>query len=100
MGADAANRAILQVMANVFGAEVYRLDGEHAVALGAALRAFHADRLSAGEPVSWKTVVSGFTDPQPGSRVPPDPRHVARYAALRKDYALLERIHTDRAAIC
>lgn len=99
-GPDAANRAILQVMANVFGAEVYRLDGEHSVALGAALRAYHADRLSAGEPVSWKTVVSGFTDPQPGYRVSPTPRHVALYAALRKDYALLERLHKDRAPIC
>ena len=99
-GPDAINRAILQVMANVFDAEVYRLDGEHSVALGAALRAYHADRLGAGEPVSWKTVVTGFTDPQPGYRVSPSPRHVAVYAALRKDYALLERIHTNRAPIC
>jgi sugar (pentulose or hexulose) kinase len=99
-GPDAGNRAILQVMANVFGAEVYRLDGEHAAALGAALRAYHADRLTAGEPVSWKTVVSGFTEPRPGHRVSPNPRHVGLYAALRKDYALLERIHTGRAPIC
>lgn len=99
-GPDAAHRAILQVMANVFGAEVYRLDGEHAAALGAALRAYHADRLTAGEPVSWKTVVSGFTDPQPGDRVSPNTTHVATYAALRKDYALLERLHKDRAPIC
>ncbi len=99
-GRDAANRAILQVMANVFGADVYWLDGEHAAALGAALRAYHADRLTAGEPVSWKTVVSGFTDPQPGQHASPNPRYVAVYAALRKDYALLERLHKDRAPIC
>ena len=99
-GPDAGNRAILQVMANVFGADVYRLDGEHAAALGAALRAYHADQLTAGEPVSWKTVVSGFTDPQPGQLMSPDPRYVAMYAALREDYALLERLHKDRAPIC
>ena len=99
-GPDAGNRAILQVMANVFGADVYRLDGEHAAALGAALRAYHADRLTAGEPVSWKTVVSGFTDPQEGQRVSPNPRHVTMYAALRQDYAFLERLHKDRAPIC
>src|SRR5262249_9604568 len=61
-GGAAVNRAILQVMANVFGVDVYRLDIENSAALGAALRAYHADRLASGEPVSWKTVVSGFTD--------------------------------------
>ena len=68
--------------------------------LGAALRAYHADRLAAGEPVSWKTVVSGFTDPQPGHRVAPNPKHVAMYADLRRDYAILETLHKDRAPIC
>lgn len=99
-GGAAANRAILQVMANVFGADVYRLDAVNAAALGAALRAYHADRLAAGEPVSWKTVVSGFTDPRPGHRVTPNPKYVAIYAELRQDYALLERIHKDRQPIC
>jgi sugar (pentulose or hexulose) kinase len=99
-GGAAANRAILQVTANVFGAEVHRLDTGNYVALGAALRAYHADRLAAGVPVSWKTVVSGFTDPKPGHRVSPNPRHVATYAELRTHYALLEQLHKDRAPIC
>jgi xylulokinase len=99
-GGAAVNRAILQVMANVFGVDVYRLDVENSAALGAALRAYHADRLASGEPVSWKTVVSGFTDPNPGHRVTPNPRHAAMYQELRKDYALLERLHKDRAPIC
>ena len=96
----AANRAILQVTANVFGAEVHRLDTEYPVALGAALRAYHADRLTIDEPVSWNTVVSGFTEPKPGHRVSPNPKLVAMYAALRKDYAMLERLHQHRAPIC
>jgi xylulokinase len=99
-GGAAVNRAILQVMANVFGVDVYRLDVENSAALGAALRAYHADRLSAGEPVSWKTVVSEFTDPIPGHRVSPHPRHVEMYARMRRDYALLERVHQDRWPIC
>ena len=99
-GGASVNRAILQVMANVFGVDVYRLDVENSAALGAALRAYHADRLAAGEPVSWRTVVSGFTDPQPGHRVWPNPRHVAMYAELRRDYAILEALHKDRAPIC
>jgi xylulokinase len=99
-GGAAVNRAILQVMANVFGVDVYRLDVGNSAALGAALRAYHADRLAAGEPVSWKTVVSGFTEPKSGHRVSPNPRHVAMYAELRKDYAVLEQLHKDREQIC
>jgi sugar (pentulose or hexulose) kinase len=99
-GADAANRALLQVMANVFGVDVYRLDVANAAALGAALRAYQADRLDSIEPVSWKTVVRGFTEPKPGHRVSPNPKHVAMYAQLRREYAILERLHRDRPPIC
>ena len=99
-GGASVNRAILQVMANVFGVDVYRLDVENSAALGAALRAYHADRLAAGEPVSWNTVVRGFTEPQPGHRVSPNPQHVAMYEDLRRDYAILEAIHKDRQPIC
>jgi xylulokinase len=99
-GGAAVNRALLQVMANVFGTDVYRLDVENSAALGAALRAYHAERLAAGEPVSWKTVVSGFTEPNPGHRVSPNSKHVAAYEQLRREYAILERLHQDRRAIC
>jgi hypothetical protein len=98
-GDEAANRALLQVMANVFGVDVYRLDVPNAAALGAALRAYQADRLDSIEPVSWKTVVSGFTEPNPGHRVWPNPRHVAMYAELRREYAILEQLHKDRPPI-
>jgi xylulokinase len=99
-GGAAVNRAILQVMANVFDADVYRLDVENSAALGAALRAYHADRLASAEPVSWNTVVSGFTEPHPGHRVSPNPKHVAVYAALRKEYAMLEQLHQHRDPVC
>ena len=99
-GADAADRALLQVMANVFGVDVYRLDIERPAALGAALRAYQADRLDSIEPVSWKTVVSVFTDPLPGHRVSPNPKHAAMYEKLRREYAILERLHKDRPPIC
>ena len=89
-GVDATNRALLQVMSNVFGVDVYRLDVANAAALGAALRAYQADRLDSVEPVSWSTVVSGFTEPNPGHRVSPNPKLVAMYAELRREYAALE----------
>ena len=47
-GGAAVNRQILQVMADVFGAEVYRFRGANSAALGAALRAWHADALDEG----------------------------------------------------
>lgn len=99
-GGASTNRALLQVMANVFGIDVYRLDVENSAALGAALRAYHADRLAAGEPVSWHTVVSGLTEPNPGHRVSPNPRLVMLYEELRREYAILEKLHKDRRAIC
>lgn len=47
-GGAAVNTQILQVMADVFGAEVRRLEVGNSAALGAALRAVHADGLSEG----------------------------------------------------
>ena len=99
-GGDAADRALLQVAANVFGADVYRLDADDAIATGAALRAFHAERLAAGDPVAWPSVVRGFAEPHPGYRVAPNPKLVAIYAALRREYAVLERLHQHRPPIC
>jgi sugar (pentulose or hexulose) kinase len=100
IGTEAANHSLLQVMANVFGVDVYRLDVPNPAALGAALRAYQADRLDSIEPVSWKTVVSVFTEPKSGHRVSPNPRHVAIYAELRREYAILERLHKDRRPVC
>jgi sugar (pentulose or hexulose) kinase len=99
-GAEAASPALLQVMANVFGVDVHWLDVGNTAALGAALRAYHADQLDSLEPVSWSTVVSVFTDTNPAHRVSPNPKHVAIYAQLRRDYAILERLHKDRRPIC
>jgi xylulokinase len=98
-GGAAVNRAVLQVMANVFGVDVYRLDVENSAALGAAIRAYHSDRLAAGEPIAWRTAVSGFTDPQPEHCVSPNPELVQMYAELRTNYAVLEILHKDRAPV-
>ena len=48
-GGASANRDVLQVMADVFDAEVLQLETGNSAALGAALRAFHADRLADGQ---------------------------------------------------
>ena len=75
-------------------------DAQVEAALGAALRACYAERLAAGEPMTWRTAVSGFTDPNPAHRVSPNPGLVTMYARLRRDYAMLERLHQDRTPVC
>jgi len=98
-GGASVNESVLQVMADVFGAPVDRLAVENSACLGAALRAFHADRLVNDEPVAWPTVVKGFTEPHPAERVMPRPEAVEVYRVLRVRYAEIERLHQDRAPI-
>jgi xylulokinase len=52
-GGAAANIQILQVMADVFGADVYRSTVSNSAALGAALRAWHGHALTTAAPLSW-----------------------------------------------
>jgi xylulokinase len=93
-GGAAGNRQVLQVMADVFGAEVVRSRARNSAALGAALRAWHADALAAGRPVEWDDVVAGFTEPDPAWRVQPQPEAVGLYADLRRRYAEAETAAT------
>ena len=83
-GGAAANAAILQVIADVFDAELVRIAPRNAASLGAALRAFHADRLADGAPVAWRDVVSGFTDPD--LRIAPNPAAAAVYRERVPEY--------------
>jgi hypothetical protein len=89
-GGAAANRQILQVLADVFGADVRRLDAGNAAALGAALRALHAGRLDDGNPLSWDAVVSGLEQPPP-DRIQPIREHHELYIAQRERYGEFEQ---------
>ena len=62
-GGAAANRDILQIIADVFDAEVVRGAPRNSASLGAALRAYHAERRAEGELIPWDEVVAGFTAP-------------------------------------
>jgi xylulokinase len=90
-GGAAANRDILQVMADVFDADVLQLETGNSAALGAALRAFHADRLADGRPIAWEEVVAGFVTPKVESRLKPHASHVATYKRLIDSYAEREK---------
>lgn len=84
-GGAAANRQILQVMADVFDADVYRFESTDSAAVGAALRAWQADTGQV-----WAAVTADFC--RPAARcVTPIPGHVPIYQALQRRYSALER---------
>jgi xylulokinase len=89
-GGASANREILQVMADVFDAAVLQLPSRNSAALGAALRAYHADLVADGKPAQWPDVVRGFTDPLP-ERISPMPAHLEVYRRQKPLYEQLER---------
>jgi xylulokinase len=85
-GGAAANTQILQVMADVFGADVYRSTVGNSAALGAALRAWHADAAAEGAPLPWATIAA-IAQPDPATRILPDP---ARHAVYREFLPIYE----------
>jgi xylulokinase len=88
-GGAAANREILQVMADVFGADVYRSTVGNSAALGAALRAWHADTLADGAPLPWSTVTA-LAQPSAASLIAPNPKRHAIYRELLPIYEACE----------
>ena len=89
-GGAAANRDILQVMADVFGAVVYQLQVGNSAALGAALRALHGSMAAEGRAVTWDEVVKDFAEPVAQSVLTPDPARHAMYRELIDVYAACE----------
>jgi xylulokinase len=84
-GGAAANREILQVLADVFDADVQAFETTDAAALGAAMRAYQAD-----VGVSWEAATRPFLRPL-HERMRPIPANVLTYEALRPVYAARER---------
>ena len=89
-GGAACNKEILQIMAQVFDADVYQFEVGNSAALGAALRACHADDKAAGGSISWEEVIAGFAQPVAASRIVPDPELVALYNDLKPVYEACE----------
>jgi xylulokinase len=89
-GGAAANTQILQVVADVFGAEVRRVEVKNAAALGAALRALHADRLDDRAPLDWAAVIAGVEQP-PAERIAPNRGLHDLYLAQRRRYMEFEQ---------
>ena len=88
-GGAAANKEILRVMADVFGAEVYRSTVSNSAALGAALRAWHGDTVAAGTPLPWDTITA-ISRPNASSLISPNPTRHAVYRELMPIYEACE----------
>jgi xylulokinase len=96
-GGAAANTPILQVIADVFGADVVRIAPPNAASLGAALRAYHADRQTSDRPLSWPDVVSGFTEPIPDAGATHQPDAHRTYEALLPRFRDFLRTLSDQS---
>lgn len=90
-GGAAANRDILQVMADVFGATVYQLQVGNSAALGAALMALHGDAAASGRRMPWDEVIKEFVEPIADSALKPDAASQTVYRDLIEQYAACER---------
>jgi xylulokinase len=89
-GGAAANREILQVMADVFGADVYQFEVGNSASLGAALRAAEADARAEGLPAQWEDILRGLAEPVPASRIAPRRHHTDLYAEVKRVYQACE----------
>ena len=89
-GGAAANREILQVMADVFNADVYQFEVSNSASLGAALRAAEAEAAARGDAVSWESVVRGLAEPVSASRISPKAGRADLYRDLMRRYAECE----------
>ncbi|MGO9246944.1 MAG: xylulokinase [Verrucomicrobiia bacterium] len=90
-GGASTNRAILQIMADVFDCPVVHIEVANSAALGAALRATHGWLANSGKKPRWQDVVAGFTDPLPDSEVRPSATTARAYGELIEKYARCER---------
>ncbi len=90
-GGASTNPAIRRIMAAVMGCAVHRFEVANSAALGAALRAAHADRRARGKKSSWAAVTDGFTAVEAATRTDPDAAAARVYDELLPAYAQFER---------
>jgi sugar (pentulose or hexulose) kinase len=90
-GGASDNVAILQIMADVSGCPVCRVQIPKSAALGAALRAAHGWLKESGAAADWKNVIAGFTKPVSAKEIKPNAKTRRVYEGLIEKYAKCER---------
>jgi len=94
-GGASDNVAILQIMADVMGCPVYRVQVAKSAALGAALRAAHAGLTKSGAKADWKKIIAEFTQPVSQKEIKPNAKARRVYEQLIQQYSKFERAHTQ-----
>ncbi|KJE96085.1 xylulose kinase, variant [Capsaspora owczarzaki ATCC 30864] len=95
-GGASNNGAILQILANVFGARVYRLEQANSAALGCAFRAVHSWRKH-GSLHDARSFEQATAQAEPPKLVAvPDPAATAVYNQLLQAYANVESLLVAR----
>ena len=89
-GGASKDRALLQVLADVMGCRVERIEVAKSAALGAALQAAHGWLAADGQAAKWEKLVAGFTAPVPGSEVLPNKQAAKVYEQMLDKYAACE----------
>lgn len=94
-GGASDNVAILQIMADVLGCPVNRVEVSKSAALGAALRAAHGWLTKSGAKVDWKKVIAGFTQPVSKKEIKPNAKTRRIYDQLIEKYSKFEHAHAE-----
>lgn len=90
------NMGLLNVIAQVFNANVQAFEVTSSAALGAAVRAAHWSLENSGSPTGWKKIVEPFTKSSTAIDILPDPEAVRIYhedQGLLSVYAACEKYH-------
>ncbi len=96
-GGASVSRGLLQVLADVFAVRVVRPRASNTSALGAALRAWHADDAARGIEMSWPERATAGVDASGGmDHIDPRPHAVSVYAQLRDGHAAFEAVELQR----
>lgn len=95
-GGASANPEIRRILADVFGCPVDRFETANSAALGAALRAAHAETAARGQPVDWADLAAAFAAPDAAARTMPNPTATAVYERLLAEYSAFEAEELSR----
>lgn len=85
-GGASSNKQILQVMADVFNATVYKQSSTNAAGMGAALRAHHAWRKKQGQTCDWEMITSAHVPTLESDKVHSNKESVEKLKVFREVY--------------
>jgi xylulokinase len=92
-GGASKNEAVLQILADVFGAPIHTIEVSNSAALGAAIRAAHAWTLKTTGKCDWRKLAAPFTAKSGSMSFKPNRKNFRIYKAMTILYAKAEQKH-------